>query len=289
MCATLTYGAGRRPHPVLIAAFALCVGAVVATPTPARAGYLELVDRAPVSVSETIRGLVMRLALALEPDPPAEPPTPHGTREVFAATQHGPFDDAILDAAKRWQLDPFLLKGLLANESRLDPVRYGKRRYADRNGSKVLVAGGAMGIAQFTGAGIRAVNELRRKRQRKGEKVLFFDTEQSFIPQRAIAAAAELLAHLVKSYGRDGGITAYNSGCIGGLAVYRYGFYRARREGRLSRIGIYEIQGYRFLLNVLRKANWYRKQAGLSELLAPDADRPDSRRFANSSVQTPLG
>ena len=61
----------------------------------------------------------------------------------------------------------------------------------------------------------------------------------------------------------------------------RLGFWRARYKGKLNRSGIYLLQGERFLLNVLRRANWYRVRAGLTALPAPDAHRPDSRRFAN--------
>ncbi|MCK5798984.1 MAG: transglycosylase SLT domain-containing protein [Deltaproteobacteria bacterium] len=246
-------------------------------------------DHAPKRLTTSLRTLVLRATAALEPSRIPRRPRQRSAEAIFVATQQGPFDDTISDAARHWKLDPFLLKGLLANESKLEPVRYGKRCYARRKGSLVVVAGGAMGIAQFTGSGIRAVNALRRRRQRAGAKVLFFDAHLAMIPSRAISAAAELLAHLVRTYGRDGGITAYNSGVVGGLAVYRYGFYRARSEGRLSRVGIYEIQGYRFLLNVLRKANWYRAQAGLPPLEAPDAKRPASRRYVNARNKTPLG
>lgn len=201
--------------------------------------------------------------------------------QVFARTQLGPFDDLILAAALRWQIDPFLLKGLLANESHLDPVQHGKRRYAERGGTRILISGGAMGIAQFTGPGIRAVNALRQRRRRRGEHVLRFDVDRAMQPQEAIPAAAELLAMLLGQFGRDGGITAYNSGVIAGIAVNRLGFWRARRTGKLARVGIYPIQGERFVINVLRRTNFYRKQAGLQGLDPPGGRwKPKAPRLA---------
>ncbi|MCA9673120.1 MAG: transglycosylase SLT domain-containing protein [Myxococcales bacterium] len=189
--------------------------------------------------------------------------------EVFSKTQHGPFDDLILDAAKRWRVRPFVLKGLLYIESSLDPVKFGKRTYGEHNGERVVISGGAIGIAQFSGDGIRAVRALRKRRRERGEKVLGFDLQRALVPQEAIYAAAELLSHLIRKWGRDAGITAYNSGIKGALAVQRMGFWRARRSGKLRKSGIYLIQGEHFLLNVLRRANHYRRRAGLSALPAP--------------------
>jgi len=211
-------------------------------------------------------------------DPPTTPRPTGSTDAVFERTQHGPFDDLILAAAHRFKLDPFLLKGLIANESRLDPVRYGKRRWGRRDGVPMVISGGAVGIAQFTGPGIRAVNMLRKRRRRAGEQALTFDLRRALLPQEAIPAAAELLAYLIRRFGRDGGITAYNAGIVGGMAVSRLGFWRARRTGKLSRSGVYLLQGARFLLNVLRRTNWFREQAGLAPLRAPTARPWRARR-----------
>lgn len=189
---------------------------------------------------------------------------------VFAHTQHGPFDDLILAAARHWRLDPFLLKGLLANESRLDPLSVGKKRYGKRRGRRIIISGGASGIAQFTQAGIRAVNELRRRRWRRGDLALRFSGHQALVPQEAVFAAAELLAHLTGRFGRDGGVTAYNSGIPSGLAVSRMGFWGARGAGKLNNVGIYPVQGHRFLLNVLHKTNQYRLRAGMLPLDVPE-------------------
>ncbi|MCC6746437.1 MAG: transglycosylase SLT domain-containing protein [Deltaproteobacteria bacterium] len=262
--------------------------------SPSRARLL-LLD-AVLSLERTIQAAdraLRRLTLAeqLNPlgDSPAGPPgstlAPPGSAprrtgpEAFRETQHGPFDDLILAAALRFEIDPFLLKGLIANESKLEPVGSGKRQYAQHAEGRVLVAGGAIGIAQFTGGGIRAVNSLRGIRARRSRTVpLRFDGEQARVPCQAIPAAAEFLSFLVRRYGRDGGITAYNTGLGGGYAVRRMGFWKARRAGMLDRRGIYLLQGHRFLLNVLRRTNQYRVRAGLSPLPLPvDTELPRSR------------
>ncbi|MBK6848735.1 MAG: transglycosylase SLT domain-containing protein, partial [Proteobacteria bacterium] len=172
-------------------------------------------------------------------------------------------------------------QGLLANESELDPDRVGKRSYVSHAGQRLLVSGGAVGIAQFTAAGVQAVNSLRARRRRRGARVLFFDLDRARVPEEAIPAAAELLTHLINRFGRDGGITAYNSGGVGGRAVSRLGFWRARQAGRLQQVGLVRLQGDRFLLNVLARASWYREEAGLDPLYEPDILHPDSQRYVS--------
>ncbi|MBK8482176.1 MAG: transglycosylase SLT domain-containing protein [Proteobacteria bacterium] len=242
-----------------------------------------------------------RSARAARPSPAQAAPLPPeqraSTRQVFSArkrqaaifleTQHGPFDDLILAAALRWKLDPFLLKGLLDNESELDPSRMSKRSYATHGGRRLLVSGGALGIAQFTAAGVRGVNRLRARRRRRGARVLFFDLDRARISEEAIPAAAELLAHLINRYGRDGGITAYNAGGVGGRAVSRLGFWRARHAGRLRRSGLIRLQGDRFLLNVLARSSWYREGAGLDRLYEPDILHPSSQRYVSAAPPSP--
>jgi hypothetical protein len=193
---------------------------------------------------------------------------------VFRATQLGSFDPLIADAAEAWRLDPFLLKGLLFTESRMDPSLIGKRIYRKRGGKRVAVGGGARGIAQFTTSGIAAINELRERRRRDGAPgVRPIDADAVMDPAIAVPAAAELLAHYIDRFGRDGGITAYNSGPYGGRLVKRQGFYRARRNGKLSSVGERVLQGHRFLVNVLRHANRFRAGAGLEPLPQPRDNR----------------
>ncbi|MBW2731854.1 MAG: transglycosylase SLT domain-containing protein [Deltaproteobacteria bacterium] len=275
-------------HNLRHRAWVSCLALALLSPVSAMAQTQDLgsgkslaeLDDLLVTVDGILISTATKLQRLLEGEPPKKQPHPQNAYEVFAASQHGPFDDLVLSSARHWKLDPFLFKGLLANESRLDPVRFGKRAYSQDDGPRILISGGAMGIAQFTGGGVRAVNLLRRRRSRRGHHVLTFDRDRAFEPTTAVPAAAELLAHLLDRYGRDGGITAYNSGVVGGATVSRYGFWRARHQGKLSRVGIYLIQGERFLLNVLRYTNWFRRQAGLPPLEGPDAHRPDSLRFA---------
>lgn len=252
-----------------------------ATPAVVDLALFELVERAERTVESlvTVELSAVLVAAVIDAGAPAEAVASPvraaltGEARSFARSQLGPFDDLILRSALRFRVGPFLLKGLLANESMLDPVKSGKRRYALIGGRRTLVAGGAVGIAQFSGGGVRGVRALRRARQRRGERVLSFDMDRASVPQEAIPAAAELLAHLIRRYGRDGGITAYNSGVVGGLAVSRLGFWRARRAGKLSRSGIFHIQGHRFLLNVLRQTNRYRIAAGLHPIEQPPRPR----------------
>jgi soluble lytic murein transglycosylase-like protein len=193
---------------------------------------------------------------------------------AFRATQDGAFDQLIADAAERWNIDPFLLKGLLYNESRLEADLVGKRMYRRIKGRRVAVGGGARGIAQFTSDGVHAVNELRERRRREGASIEHFDRADVMVPELAIPAAAELLASYIDRFGRDGGITAYNSGPAVGKLVAKLGFFRARRSGRLSRLGLTQLQGHRFLPNVLRWTNHFRREAG-----RPALPGPHDRRF----------
>ncbi len=96
------------------------------------------------------------------------------------------------------------------------------------------------------------------------------------MPARAIPAAAELLATYIHRFGRDGGVTAYNSGPYGGRMVKKHGFWAAR--SRLRKVGKTHIQGHRFLLNVLRRSNQFRRPAGLDRLRRPHKRRPRPER-----------
>ncbi|MBT8495924.1 MAG: lytic transglycosylase domain-containing protein, partial [Deltaproteobacteria bacterium] len=189
--------------------------------------------------------------------------------KAFRASQKGPFDRMILSESEKWGLDPFLFKGLLVNESRLDPKLTGKRIYEKVRGRKRAVGGGARGIAQFTFSGVSAVNEARQRRYYRGERVEAFRRKDVWDAELSIAASAELLASFIDRFGRDGGVTAYNTGPYGGRLVAKHGFYRARASGKLSRVGRTRLQGHRFLLNVLRKSNALRRDAGLPPLPRP--------------------
>jgi soluble lytic murein transglycosylase-like protein len=159
---------------------------------------------------------------------------------AFGATQRQRYDQEILGAAIRWNLDPFLLKGLLYSESRFEPRRVNRRT-------------GAAGIAQITARGRRGVAQLRGRRGDKSG----FSLRQALDPKHAIPAAAELLALYSKRYGLDGAIAAYNAGARAGILVRDLGFWPAR-----PRVGP-------FLLVVLRHTNRYRTAAGLPPLPLP--------------------
>ena len=208
----------------------------------------------------------------------ADPP-PRGAKErdlwIFRATQRGSYDTLIAEAAERESLDPFLLKGLLENESQLDPKLVGKRRYGVVRGRRRVISGGARGIAQLTSAGIDAVNELGLRRGTARP----FTPSDAMRPERAISAAAGLLADFIERFGRDGGVTAYNTGLVGGRLVRDLGFQRAVGDPRLHRSGVVENQGARFLPHVLRRANRLRATCGLPALpKIGAADPPSARR-----------
>jgi hypothetical protein len=192
---------------------------------------------------------------------------------AFRLTQHGPFDQLIAVESERHRLDPFLLKGLLVNESGLNPSVHGRKQYGLVRGKRRIISGGSVGIAQFSASGIRGVTEIRRMRAKWGDAVEPFTYEKALDPDKAIPAAAEVLSYYLNLYGRDGGVTAYNTGMAGGQMVKRYGFWRARSMGKLSRAGHIKLQGKHFLLNVLRHTNRLRIDAGLPPAPGPDHGR----------------
>ncbi|HEY3354804.1 MAG TPA: transglycosylase SLT domain-containing protein [Polyangia bacterium] len=199
---------------------------------------------------------------------------------AFRLTQDGPFDQLIAAESERWSLDPFLLKGLLLNESELNPSSIGRKRYGMVRGKRRVISGGSVGIAQFSASGIKGVTALRRQRAGFGDQVETFTAERALEPDKAIPAAAEVLSHYIGRYGRDGGVTAYNTGAVGGEIVRKHGFWRARTMGKLRRAGHVHLQGSHFLLNVLRRTNRLRTAAGLPPLPAPEPqkDEPKPKR-----------
>jgi soluble lytic murein transglycosylase-like protein len=221
-----------------------------------------------------LRGSAARAArLELTPFGGADGRASTAEQLAFRLTQDGRFDDLIAVESERWGLDPFLFKGLLLNESGLNPTSVGRKRYGVVRGKKRVVSGGSVGIAQFSASGIRGVTALRRSRATWGETVDAFSAAKALDPREAIAAAAEVLSSHIVRYGRDGGVTAYNTGVKGGELVRRYGFWRARGMGKLRRAGHIHLQGDHFLLNVLRRTNRLRTEAGLPPLPPPERDR----------------
>jgi hypothetical protein len=245
-----------------------------------------------VSVARSVDELRDSAARAarLEPTPYGGPDGGARTADqlAFRLTQDGRFDGIIAAESERWGLDPFLLKGLLLNESELNPTSIGRKRYGMIRGRRRVISGGSVGIAQFSASGIRGVTTLRRQRAEWGQKVERFSHEKALDPNTAIPAAAEMLSHYIRLYGRDGGVTAYNTGQRGGELVRRHGFWRARQMGKLRRAGHVQLQGAHFLLNVLRRTNRLRTEAGLPPVPAPDRGPPSNPRSPRSRDPLPV-
>ncbi len=203
--------------------------------------------------SALFRALLALFFLRACPAPsPAAAELPGASRApehaVFEKTQDGEFDQAILEAAEGFGVDPWLLKGLLINESRLNP------RMRSRGG---------VGIASMTPAGVRGVNEVRRGRG--GHEFEPFSMAKAMDPFEAIPAAAELLGHYTRLYGVAGGIAAYNGGHQHGRAVSRLGYSEAQKRGALRWCGSVRMSGV-YVTNVFAKANLLRSEAGLPPL-----------------------
>ena len=114
---------------------------------------------------------------------------------AFRLTQHDQYDRLIDQAAITWQLDPFLLKGLLYSESHFEATRINPRS-------------GAAGIAQFTVCGRKGLAQIRRRRGCNDE----FTRADALKPELAIPAAAELLNYLTRQWGPLTAVKHYNGG-----------------------------------------------------------------------------
>ena len=172
---------------------------------------------------------------------PDTPPPVQETLEqwAFRLTQEDEYDELILVTTTTWQLDPFLFKGLLYTESRLDPGIINK-------------ISGAAGIAQFTAGGRRGVTNLRRMRGVPPSRATF-TRAQALVPSEAIPAAAELLVYL-------------NNTCkhtAGALMAYNSGSCRGSRG---------------FVLTVIKHTNRFRTAAGLPPMPVPSMPSRKSRK-----------
>ncbi len=189
-------------------------------------------------------GAPLTVVAATPSSQPASAPAQQSLeRQAFLTMQTHEHDPIVAAAAAEWGLDPFMLKALLLVESGMKAGAVNQRS-------------GARGIAQFTGGGRRGIVNLRQRRGLSGRDARF-SASDAMDPKRAIPAAAELIAHLFDEYGRDGGLTAFNTGPWGGVLVRRVGYWSAR-----PRVGP-------FLLLVLRQANKLRTEAGLPPLPPP--------------------
>lgn len=162
-----------------------------------------------------------------------------GEEMVFRLSQTGEYDSVILAAARDHRVSPWVLKGLLTHES-------GLRNVSSRHGT---------GIAQFVPSGVRGVAWITGAP---------FTMADALVPQRAIPAAAVLLAYGTKRFGSVGGIAAYRCPSHG-HAVRRLGLAMARRRGLLRQCGAVRMgQGYPS--GVMRRVNDLRRAAHLLPL-----------------------
>jgi soluble lytic murein transglycosylase-like protein len=141
--------------------------------------------------------LIFVLSRLFPPLTSATPPGETLEQYAFRLTQHDPYDQLILVAAKTWGLDPFLYKGLLYAES---GFRVRKVNHL-----------GAAGIAQLTPGGRYSVHTVRCRRGdcRK------FTRDDALDPRKAIPAVAELLAYMQRTCGAYRMLGMYNTGRCG--------------------------------------------------------------------------
>jgi soluble lytic murein transglycosylase-like protein len=138
--------------------------------------------------------LLLILLRLWAPLPTAAIPAEPFEQRAFRLTQNDRYDPLILVAAQEWKIDPFLFKGLLFAESGFKPRKTNKL--------------GAAGIAQLTGGGRIGVRNVRCMRG----LCRSFTLQDALSPEKAIPAAAELLAYLRRTCGEDRMLSAYNTG-----------------------------------------------------------------------------
>jgi soluble lytic murein transglycosylase-like protein len=160
---------------------------------------------------------------------------------AFVMAQHEEHDQVILTSAVQWNIDPFMLKGLLWTESKMRPG-------AEHETTK------ALGIAQFTASGRRAMEVIWKKRGLRRS----FGRADALDPEKAIPASAEMLSYLT---GRCGSFSR-------ALAAYNTGSCRFRQRG--------------FVLRVTKHANRFRTESGLPPLPSPFKRAQALRRLPTS-------
>ena len=127
-------------------------------------------------------------ARSLPPEAPATQPSSITIYQAFDLTQTNEFDTLISQAAEDWRLDPFLLKGLLFEESGFNPKIRNKTSYA-------------AGIAQFTKGGIRGMNVIRCRRLQQSYRCDLGDDEFTLIPGGSGSAPVLVLPARVRVHG----------------------------------------------------------------------------------------
>lgn len=154
--------------------------------------------------------------------------TPHP-----GCSQHDPriFKKPLKTVVKRWDLDPWLLMGLIQTESRFDPGATSRT--------------GAAGLGQFTGIAMKEIQRLAKMggyaRAFKGEdkllaKLKSFDKSMAYDPELALEATALFLHHLLKHYKGhvEAALTHYNAGGRMAKHVLKHGHKGAKDKGLLT-------------------------------------------------------
>lgn len=141
------------------------------------------------------------------------------------------YDALVQKAAKRWDLDVNLLRGLIQAESMYDP--------------RARSHTGAAGLGQFTGVAIAEVKRLAAQQKYAHgfsedaalkTALLNFNKTKAHTPVYAVEATALYLKYVLDRYKtEEAALTAYNAGHKMARHVQRYGSHAAaRRAGVLN-------------------------------------------------------
>lgn len=140
----------------------------------------------------------------------------------------------IKKACDRWDLDRYLLMGLIQTESRFDPGATSRT--------------GAAGMGQFTSIGIKEIQRLAKvgryaeafqssaKDKAMLARLTAFNKDRAYEPGPAIEAAALYLHHLLRTYKQnvEAALTHYNAGGRMAKHVQKHGFKKAKAKGLLT-------------------------------------------------------
>jgi soluble lytic murein transglycosylase len=174
------------------------------------------------------RLLILMVLLCGQADASFSDVTPHR-----GAKQANPeiYKKVLKRVVKRWNLDPYLLMGLIQTESRFDAGATSRT--------------GAAGLGQFTTIGCKEIQRLskigRYASAFKNEpKILAglksFDKKTAYKPELNLEAAGMYLAHLLRAYKQnvEAALTHYNAGGKMARLVVKHGFKKAKEKGILG-------------------------------------------------------
>lgn len=154
--------------------------------------------------------------------------TPHrGARQANPAI----YKKVLKRVSKRWDLDIYLLMGLIQTESRFDAGATSRT--------------GAAGLGQFTGIGCKEVQRLakigRYAEAFKNEPKILeglksFDKKSAYKPILNLEATGLYLHHLLRSYkqNKEAALTHYNAGGRMAKLVVKHGFAKAKAQKLLT-------------------------------------------------------